>query len=166
MLGVVGELSITYRDGEICTAQWRRVFVTIWLEAGTLEAIRAMDRMEGRFAALHRRFSLLNIVPDVPMRRPPTGVSEVASDMLKRYGPQLVGAAIVLGGSGFLPSLARSIMSGALLVSRSKAPTKYCASIGDAAAWLAGLPDQTDDFDQRLLATEAEALMREVGARL
>lgn len=156
-------MTVTYRDEGVCCARWRSVFVAVYLQSGTLEALEAMDREEARFAAEHARFSLITIVPKVEMKRPPTGLSEKATEMMKRYGPQLVGAAAVISGQGFLASLARSVMSAATMMSRTKADTKTVASIRAATDWLGARPDQVASYDGTALAIEIDALLEELG---
>lgn len=158
----MGELRITHRDGMICTAEWRTVYVVVFLEGGTLPSLEIMDREEGHFAKVHPKFSIFVIVPEVPIRRPPTGVGDKAADMFRRYGPQLVGAATVFSGKGFGASIARSIMSAAELFSKSAAPRKSVATIAEATEWLGQLPGQDASYDAGALATELEALLVEL----
>ncbi len=138
-----GRLVITDRTDGIVTAHWGPLYLPLFLDSASMASLSVMDREEGALLRRHPDgITVITLVPELPLAAMPSDVRAKVAEMFGRYAPSLRGAATVIAGSGFFPSLIRSIVSGAALASRSRVPQKSFSRIDDAIDWAAELPGQ------------------------
>jgi len=164
-----GRLDVRGADGGIVCACWGPVFLPLFLRGGTLASLDLMDRVEGELVAEHpRQVTVIALVPQFDFEAMPPGVREKSTEMFAKYKGDLIGTATVVGGSGFFPSLIRSVVSGAALLSRSRVPQKSFARVEDALGWAATLEGQVPTLAAQVqdVASACRRLAIDHGQRL
>jgi hypothetical protein len=117
------------------------------------EGKRMFERTQGRYVA----FSVLE--PSSASAAPP----EVRKATAEFAASKILGAGIVIEGSGFRPAATRTLVAGMYLVTRKSYPHKIFEAPADGAAWLAQvLADAGLRSTARELADEAEAVRRAI----
>lgn len=163
-------LTYTHQGSAIWTAEWDSVFVALLRENASVEMLGVMRRKEQ--AMLRRRrgepISVFTIVPSIELKPIAEDVRKMSTEMMAEFGPQLRGTATVIGGSGFFPSLVRSLLAGIAVFSRVKTPQKSFGDVGRAVDWVAALDDQTEGVrgSSDEFAAALEEMLREADVSL
>ncbi len=135
--------TLEYEDRTCRIVSERNVGVISWREAPNLTQLHAHERIGKELARLHPSGTLLvnlvhsgtpNFTPEVTKE-----TKRILSLDLYRLG---VARVLLVGGLGGVA--ARAFLSTALLVSRSRRPTRVFPTIADAAEWCAAMLAEGD----------------------
>ena len=83
---------------------------------------------------LNGKYASLSILERTGIGNPASDVREASASLARDF--TLLGAAIVLEGSGFLPAAGRTLITGIFLLTKKKYPHKIFSDAGDGATWL------------------------------
>ncbi len=155
----VGEAVIHFADSRVAAATCGGVFISVLRQPPTLENI---NRLRAETRRLHDlrggKYGSLSILE-------PSAVANVAADVREasaRFAREftMLGAAIIVEGSGFLPAAGRTLIAGIYLLTKKTYPHKIFAKPADGAAWLVPILAQAG-----VLHTAAELLVAAEAAR-
>ncbi|MEZ4336890.1 MAG: hypothetical protein R3B82_09705 [Sandaracinaceae bacterium] len=164
-----GRLVITDRTERIVTAHWGPLYLPLFLDSATLDALEVVDREEGALIRRHPDgITVVALVPELPLAPLPAGLRDKTAEMFGRHAPGVLGVATVIAGRGFFPSLIRSIVSGAAMMSRTRVPQKTFAEAESAIEWAAQLPRQRPEIagERSAIVEAVRAMAADHGAEL
>lgn len=132
-----GELFV--QDNGLALATCGRVFVNVFYAPPTLPRLEELYRHERALVDRVGRHAVLSIID------PGVG-KEMGDDARKRaraisleMEPHTIGHAFIVLGNGFFAAMARSIIAGIQLVSRTKAPWRVTSDPQDGVAFIVDL---------------------------
>jgi hypothetical protein len=125
---------------EYAIATRRRLFVTVWREAVTVAAVRAVDlaisQLVREIGATESYGSVTVVERTMPLLMP-DDAREASTALQRRWSTRMCCSGYLVEGTGFLPATVRTLTSGMHLVTRSSYPVKVFADPGLLASWLA-----------------------------
>jgi hypothetical protein len=130
---------IVHEDAVVRAATWGGVFFEVWRSNAQPEHFRVLGKLQLAYATAQPdgKMALVSIVRMTNIAgfdRAARQELEVRSRVLN---PRLRASAVVLPASGFAASLVRGVLTGVMMVSRSKVPNKVGATTGEVFDWLA-----------------------------
>jgi hypothetical protein len=150
---------IRFRGRDCVMATWGPFLIVSWIgDQSDVATIRTIHKLSSELSRAHpAAIAHLNLV-DLNLSG---GLNEESRkgiiELLRDRSIPLVGAAIVMPGSGFLSALVRSALTGAVLLARSAAKIRFVPTVHDAETFLRDLDSHT-----RVLGLDAGALVRTV----
>ncbi|MEM7155953.1 MAG: hypothetical protein AAF799_24085 [Myxococcota bacterium] len=122
---------------EACGATWRNFVIWASVAEPTLEITQKWaDKFLEQVQSCSHGVTLVIIVREnSPM--PPQEVRSLIVRTIKDLGSDLQCWAVVIEGSGFFASMARSVMAGMIALARRNFRTKTMSEVDAAAPWLA-----------------------------
>jgi hypothetical protein len=144
-------------DDGLALASCGAVYISLLHRPLTVDGVARMSRMSKRMFELYRGkcVSLAVIEPSA---------ADAASKEVREKTAQLarahpiLGAAIVIEGSGFRPAATRTLVAGMYLVTKKEYPHKIVSTAAEGAAWLVPILAQvgvTQSPDDMVAAVEA-----------
>jgi hypothetical protein len=144
-------------DDGLALASCGAVYISLLHKPLTVDGVARMSRMSKRMFELYRGkcVSLAVIEPSA---------ADAASKEVREKTAQLarahpiLGAAIVIEGSGFRPAATRTLVAGMYLVTKKEYPHKIVSTAAEGAAWLVPILAQvgvTQSPDDMVAAVEA-----------
>jgi hypothetical protein len=147
-------------DDGLALASCGAVYISLLHKPLTVDGVARMSRMSKRMFELYRGkcVSLAVIEPSA---------ADAASKEVREKTAQLarahpiLGAAIVIEGSGFRPAATRTLVAGMYLVTKKEYPHKIVSTAAEGAAWLVpilaqvGVAQSPDDMVAAVEAARA-----------
>lgn len=131
-------VNLRTHGGDHAIAVWRNVVIVVF--AATPVAAVA-ERMKGVVADVAREHpqgvGMLHVVDARSGPPPDQDARAQYVEMIRTHDDRFIAAAIVATGSGFVPSMVRSVTAGFALLTRPSFPMKTFSTVPDGASWLA-----------------------------
>jgi hypothetical protein len=128
---------VVYRAPELIVGEVGTTSVSIWRGEVTRPRFEEQRIGLGQVARRHRPKAAFLCVVEETATVPGSEVRKASAQMMDAHQEDLCCAAIVIEGAGFKASLNRSVLVGmAMLMRGRKYPMHYCATVGQAAAWM------------------------------
>jgi hypothetical protein len=126
---------IHYSDDRLAIASVPGLLVSVLRQPLTLEGANIL-RVEARnyTNSMKGQHVSLSVIEPTAASSPTPEVREVTTQLAKEN--KILGAGIVLEGSGFGPATTRAIIAGMYLIAKKEYPHKVFDSVETAAAWL------------------------------
>ncbi|HEY2744166.1 MAG TPA: hypothetical protein VGL86_06075 [Polyangia bacterium] len=144
-------------DGGLALASCGAVYISILRRPLTLDGLARMTRQSKRIYELHRgRCASMAIIEPSAADAASKEVREKSAELARAH--PILGAAIVIEGSGFRPAATRTLVAGMYLVTRKEYPHKIVSTPAEAAAWLVPILAQAgvlQSSNELILAAEA-----------
>jgi hypothetical protein len=147
-------------DDRIALASCGAVYISILRQPLTVDGLARMTKHSKRMFELHRgKCASLAIIEPSAAAAATAEVRE-GSAALARAHP-ILGAAIVIEGSGFRPAATRTLVAGMYLVTKKEYPHKIVSTPAEGAEWLvpllaqAGITQSAADLIAAAEATRA-----------
>jgi hypothetical protein len=140
------------------------VFLEHWSAEADAADFERQWKLQRAFAnALpEKRFLTLSYVGLARFPVPSGEAREVLNKSRLDLAPLSGGAAVVLPARGFVAATLRAILTGLMLIQKSKSPTEVFATLDEATHWLAR---HSRRLDEKTLATLARELLAAAVAR-
>jgi hypothetical protein len=131
---------VIFYESEGCViASWKNISIGVWRTHATVELVAELSKL---VAKLVREYpaggSALHLVAD-RISLPDAATRDALAAMTARYAEHLACMATVLAGTGFWASAMRGFLTGLQALERRPFKAHICATISEAAAWLAPL---------------------------
>ena len=127
-LVAVGDGIVVAQIGPVCTALWRKKPTPARFEIQRRCLEEAVKKSPGN--------TMFMCLVEAGAEPPDDHIRKASSTMITGHGPNLKAVSIVVEGSGFKAAIARTVLSGIVLIIRTPSPIKYFESAASAAAWL------------------------------
>jgi hypothetical protein len=148
---------ITVHDtepGRFHIASWKNVLIVRWESAANSSAVERLAKVSKALAAaqLQTRRSNIHIIADGAGLPTPTARAGFIQ-LMKEHGDRLACVAIVVGGTGFLASAMRSLMTGMRLLAPRSFNYRLHGSTDEVVEWLPAehLARTGEELDSRQL---------------
>jgi hypothetical protein len=148
---------ITVHDtepGRFYIASWNNVLMVRWESAADSAAVERLAKVSKALAAaqLQTRRSNVHIIADGAGLPTPTARAGFI-ELMKQHGDRLACVAIVVGGTGFLASAMRSLMTGMRLLAPRSFNYRLHGSTDEVVEWLPAehLARTGEEIDSRRL---------------
>jgi len=147
-------------DDRIALASCGAVYISLLRKPLTLDGIVRMSRESKRMFELYRGKCVSLAVIEPSAAAAATAEVREKSAELARAHP-ILGAAIVIEGTGFRPAATRTLVAGLYLVTKKEYPHKIVATVEEGAAWLveqlaaAGVTVRAADITDAAVTTRA-----------
>ena len=124
----------------LASAAFGPLAISVWTSAPTLEHASTAATLLASLGKVQPKLLVLAVLgPNTP---PPDGaVREILAHQLTRLGAQIAAVANVVEGQGFRAATMRAVLTGMVLVIRPTYPQRACATIEEAAGFLAERSD-------------------------
>jgi hypothetical protein len=130
--------TIEHADERLALAFDGPLLISVLRKPLTVDGARAVHRAAQRAFDLYKgKAGSLTIIEPTASGSPPPEVREITTAMSRQF--PLVGAAIIVEGSGFGAATTRTVIAGVYLLSKKNYPHKICSTVGEGATWLAAL---------------------------
>jgi hypothetical protein len=147
-------------DDRIALASCGAVYISVLRQPLTLDGLERMTRHSKRLFELHQGkcASLAIIEPSAAAAASPE-VRAKSAELARAHA--ILGAAIVIEGSGFRPAATRTLVAGMYLVTKKHYPHKIVSTPAEGAEWLvpllaqAGVTQSATDIIAAAEATRA-----------
>src|SRR2546430_16093709 len=144
-------------DDRIALASCGAVYISILRLPLTLDGLVRMTRQSKRMFELHHgKCASLAIIEPSAAAAAPADVREKSAELARAH--PILGAAIVIEGSGFRPAATRTLVAGMYLVTKKEYPHKIVSTPAEGAEWLVPLLAQagiTQSANDIIVAAEA-----------
>jgi hypothetical protein len=144
-------------DDRIALASCGAVFISLLHKPLTLDGLARMTRQSRRmFELYHGKMVSLAVIEPSAADAASKEVRERSAE-LARANP-ILGAAIVIEGTGFRPAATRTLVAGMYLVTKKEYPHKIFSTAADGAEWLVPILAQvgvTQTAEDMVAAVEA-----------
>jgi len=150
-------LEITHSDAGLMMAMYGPVCLALWRTKPTPSAFQIQEAHLARAVARDPgKVAFLCVV--APSAEPPDDAERAASAaMISKHGSNLAAVACVIEGSGFRAAITRTVLSGIMLLTRTRSPVRLFESVEHAAPWLGERVGQMSVLN---LAAEVELARR------
>ena len=135
---VLSEITVHDTEpGQFSIATWRNVLIVRWESAADGSAVERLAKVSTALAAaeLATRRSNIHIIADGAGLPTPAARAGFIG-LMKQHAGRLACVAIVVGGTGFLASAMRSLMTGMRLLSPRSFNYRLHGSIDEVVKWL------------------------------
>ncbi|HEX8952667.1 MAG TPA: hypothetical protein VF945_12515 [Polyangia bacterium] len=147
-------------DDRIALASCGAVYISILRLPLTVDGLARMTRQSKRMFELHKgRCASLAIIEPGAAAAASAEVREKSAELARAH--PILGAAIVIEGSGFRPAATRTLVAGMYLVTKKEYPHKIVSTPAEGAEWLvpllaqAGIAHSATDIIAAAEATRA-----------
>src|SRR5438270_2687844 len=125
-------------DDRIALASCGAVYISILRQPLTLDGLLRMTKQSKRMFELHHgKCVSLAIIEPSAAAAASADVREKSAELARAH--PILGAAIVIEGSGFRPAATRTLVAGMYLVTKKEYPHKIVSTAAEGAAWLVPL---------------------------
>ena len=122
-------------DGGLALASCGAVYLSILRRPLTLEGLARMTRISKRLFEQHRgKCASMAIIEPSAADAASKEVRDKSAELARAH--PILGAAIVIEGSGFRPAATRTLVAGMYLVTKKEYPHKIVSTPAEGAAWL------------------------------
>lgn len=122
---------IHWRDKDYTLASYQNVFVVIWHDQSTTEAVLNLQRLCRELSAAWPG-GIFGLAIVEERSTPPDSEGRAALASILRDHQSVLATAVVLDGTGFRVSFVRSVATGVTLLARQATPLRVC-SMAEAA---------------------------------
>ncbi|MFO0589400.1 MAG: hypothetical protein U0441_17815 [Polyangiaceae bacterium] len=135
----MNRIRIVHEEGMLRIAYFQNVQINVWSDAPDVHQMRAFGRYATSFAGQRgKKTALLNgVIRGTP--RFSDGVRDEVVKAMKLRGVFTLGAAHLITVGGFAGTATRAFLSTAILLSRSKNPTKVYGDPDEACEWITSI---------------------------
>ncbi|MCU1279419.1 MAG: hypothetical protein JWM53_2965 [bacterium] len=147
-------------DDRIALASLGAVYISVLRQPLTVDGLARLTKHSKRLFELHRgKCVSLAIIEPTAAAAASAEVREKSAELARAH--PILGAAIVIEGSGFRPAATRTLIAGMYLVTKKEYPHKIVATPAEGAAWLvpilaqAGVAQSATDIVAAAEATRA-----------
>jgi hypothetical protein len=143
--------------------QYRSLLVNIHWNELQLAHLQSITRACEKLTDEHKQMTSLIVLRGAVNVDLSNDARKAGANLTMRFEKLSVGQAVVVEASGFMASMARSVITGINLIARAKSPQRVFQDPREATEWLCGLPAQPPDLRTGLpkLWPAIEALLRE-----
>lgn len=142
---------IHHRDDRLALASCGAVYISVLHQPLTVEGLAHMTHHSARMFELHQgRCASLAVIEPSAAAAASKEVREKSAELARAHA--ILGAAIVIEGSGFRPAATRTLVAGMYLVTKKEYPHKIVSTTSEGAEWLvpilaqAGIKHSTADI--------------------
>jgi hypothetical protein len=136
------EATILESDGGLALASIGAVYISILRTPLTVDGVVLMARHSKRlYEARHGKSASIAIIEPSAASAASAEVRERSAELAKAH--PILGAAIVIEGSGFRPAATRTLVAGMYLVTKKAYPHKIVSTAEEGAAWLVPILGQS-----------------------
>ena len=129
------EAIIHESDDRLALASCGAVYISILRRPLTLEGLARMTRISKRMYEQHRgRCASLAIIEPTAADSASKEVRDGSAELARAH--PILGAAIVIEGTGFRPAATRTLVAGMYLVTKKEYPHKIFSTPAEGAEWL------------------------------
>lgn len=144
-------------DDRIALASCGAVYISVLRKPLTLDGLDRMARESTRMFELYRgKCVSLAVIEPSAADAASKEVREQSAELARKH--PILGAAIVIEGSGFRPAATRTLVAGMYLVTKKEYPHKIVSTPAEGAAWLVPILAQvgvTQSAEEMVAAVEA-----------
>jgi hypothetical protein len=143
--------------------QYRSFLVNIHWDEFRLAHLHSITRACEKIVGEHKQMTSLIVLRGAVNVDLSTEARKAGANLTMRFEKLSVGQAVVVEASGFMASMARSVITGINLIARAKSPQRVFQDPREATEWLCGLPAQPAEIQTGLprLWAAIEELLRE-----
>lgn len=138
-------------DDRIALASCGAVYISVLRQPLTLDGLMRLTKQSKRMFELHHgQCASLAIIEPSAAAAASAEVREKSAELARAH--PILGAAIVIEGSGFRPAATRTLIAGMYLVTKKEYPHKIVSTAAEGAEWLvpvlakAGIPQSATDL--------------------
>jgi hypothetical protein len=143
-------------DDRIALASCGAVYISVLRKPLTVDGLQRMARESKRIYELYRgKCVSLAVIEPSAAAAATTEVREGSAELARAH--RILGAAIVIEGSGFRPAATRTLVAGMYLVTKKEYPHKIVSTPLEGAEWLVPILAQvgvTQSADDMVTAVE------------
>jgi hypothetical protein len=133
---------VLFSATDLAVGHWKNVCLVVWRAKPTLASAQELERQYRHLAKLHPRGFLSVGVIEAGVANPGDAERKAISSAMDAVQNELLGAAAVLEATGFAAAALRAVLATMSLLTRSRFPRRFTASVAEAAMWAAPLaPD-------------------------
>jgi len=144
-------------DDGLALASCGAVYISLLHKPLTVDGVARMARQSKRMFELYRgKCVSLSVIEPSAADAASKEVREKTAELARAH--PILGAAIVIEGSGFRPAATRTLVAGMYLVTKKEYPHKIVSTAAEGAAWLVPILAQvgvTQSPEEMVAAVEA-----------
>ena len=126
---------VHFADDRVAAATCGNVFISVLRRPPTLANINLLRAQTRKLDdVLHGKYGSLSILEPSSVGTVASEVREASATFAREF--TMLGAAIVVEGSGIMPTAGRTLIAGIYLLTKKTYPHKIFARAGDGATWL------------------------------
>jgi hypothetical protein len=122
--------------------QYRSLLLNIHWDELHLAHLQSITRACERIVEEHQQLTSIVVLRGAVNMDLSNEARKAGANLTMRFEKFSVGQAVVVEASGFMASMARSVITGINLIARAKAPQRVFQDAREATEWLCGLPAQ------------------------
>jgi hypothetical protein len=127
--------TIHYADHRLVLAASGHLAVNVLRHPLTIEGAGLLYKEARRMFDLHQgRYVTISVIEPTAAGSVAPDVREATAQLAREF--KILGAAIVIEGSGFRPATTRALVAGMYLINKKQYPHKVCETVTEGAAWL------------------------------
>ena len=125
-------------DDRIALASCGAVYISLLRKPLTLDGVARMARQSKRMFELHHgKVVSIAVIEPSAADAASKEVREKSAELARAH--PILGAAIVIEGSGFRPAATRTLVAGMYLVTKKEYPHKIVSTAAEGAEWLVSI---------------------------
>ena len=125
-------------DDRIALASCGAVYISLLRKPLTIDGVARMARQSKRmFELYHGKIVSLAVIEPSAADAASKEVREKSAELARAH--PILGAAIVIEGSGFRPAATRTLVAGMYLVTKKEYPHKIVSTAAEGAEWLVSI---------------------------
>jgi len=133
----VGSPEVHFNSERLRVGSWRNVFLILWRGKPQQEDVEVLRREYRAMALRSSEQFVAWVIIENMVSAPDDNVRRAITDSMDAVTDRIAASLAVLESQGFMAAATRAALSAMTLVLRRKYPTRFFATVPDAAKWSA-----------------------------